>query len=134
MSEEGFGQRGIFAGGGFWPEVFFWPEGVLAGGGFWSEGGFVGGGFCPVPHDMIYRKKTLQRSKEKRPYFMYTRKLFFFTMEANHFSHRVAVTIIQEISRSIAGLKKYKVIDIYIYIYIYEWLKIVKMTTVRQLS
>ena len=40
LSEEGFGQRGISAGGGFWPEGGFCRSGVLAGG--W---------FCPVPID-----------------------------------------------------------------------------------
>ena len=40
LSEGGFGQRGIFAGGGFWPEGFFLPEG-----GFCQRGVLDGGGF-----------------------------------------------------------------------------------------
>ena len=49
MSEGGFGQRRIFAGGGFWPEWVGLQEGVCRRG-FWPEGGFgrrgsLSGGF-----------------------------------------------------------------------------------------
>ena len=45
-SEEGFGQRGIFAGGGFGRRVFFFlPEGVLVG-----RGGFVRRGALSCSH------------------------------------------------------------------------------------
>ena len=45
LSEGSFGQRGIFAGGEFWPE----GGGGLLEGGFGRRGVLPGGWFCPVP-------------------------------------------------------------------------------------